>query len=73
MSWRCYYYAMIYGIVSIVILVDKLSIVVSVAFSYIVFGEKTVYESRYRLILHPLCDNSNGIFLFENFSINESA
>ena len=39
-SWLCYYYAIQNGIVSIVVPVDKLSIVISVVFSYIVFREK---------------------------------
>ncbi len=39
-SWLCYYYAIQNGIVSVVIPIDKLSIAVTVAFSYIVFKEK---------------------------------
>ncbi len=39
-SWLCYYYAIQNGIVSVVVPIDKLSIVVSIAFSYIVFKEK---------------------------------
>lgn len=39
-SWLCYYYAIQNGIVSVVVPIDKLSIVVTVAFSYLVFGEK---------------------------------
>ena len=39
-SWLCYYYAIQNGVVSVVVPIDKLSIVVTVAFSYIVFGEK---------------------------------
>lgn len=39
-SWLCYYYAIQNGIVSVVIPIDKMSILVSVAFSYIVFHEK---------------------------------
>lgn len=39
-SWLCYYYAIQNGIVSIVVPIDKLSIVVTVLFSYIVFKEK---------------------------------
>ena len=40
MSWLCYYYAIQNGIVSVVVPIDKLSIIVSVAFSYFVFREK---------------------------------
>ncbi|MBR7160839.1 MAG: EamA family transporter [Clostridia bacterium] len=39
-SWLCYYYAIGHGDVSVVIPIDKLSILVTVAFSYIVFKEK---------------------------------
>ena len=39
-SWLCYYYAIQTGIVSVVVPIDKLSILVTVAFSYIVFKEK---------------------------------
>lgn len=39
-SWLCYYYAIKNGIVSIVVPIDKLSIVVTVVFSCLVFKEK---------------------------------
>lgn len=39
-SWLCYYYAIQTGVVSVVVPIDKLSILVTVAFSYIVFKEK---------------------------------
>ncbi len=39
-SWLCYYYAIQKGIVSVVVPIDKLSIIVSIFFSYIVFREK---------------------------------
>lgn len=39
-SWLCYYYAIQNGIVSVVVPIDKLSIVVTVIFSYFVFKEK---------------------------------
>lgn len=39
-SWLCFYYAIQNGIVSVVVPIDKLSIVVSIIFSYIVFKEK---------------------------------
>ena len=39
-SWLFYYYAIQMGIVSVVVPIDKLSIVVTVAFSYFVFKEK---------------------------------
>ena len=39
-SWLCYYYAIQNGVVSVVVPIDKLSIVVTVLFSYVVFKEK---------------------------------
>ena len=39
-SWLCYYYAIQNGSVSVVVPVDKMSILVTVAFSYLVFKEK---------------------------------
>ena len=39
-SWLCYYYAIGHGDVSVVVPIDKLSILVTVSFSYIVFKEK---------------------------------
>ena len=39
-SWLCYYYAIQNGIVSVVVPIDKLSILVSILFSGIVFHEK---------------------------------
>ena len=39
-SWLCYYYAIQKGVVSVVVPIDKLSIIVSIAFSYFVFKEK---------------------------------
>lgn len=39
-SWLCYYYAVQNGILSVVVPIDKLSILVTVIFSYFVFKEK---------------------------------
>ena len=39
-SWLCYYYAIQIGIVSVIVPIDKLSILVTVLFSYFVFKEK---------------------------------
>lgn len=39
-SWLCYYYAIRYGQVSVVVPIDRLSILVTVLFSLIVFKEK---------------------------------
>lgn len=50
-SWLCYYYAIQKGIVSVVVPIDKLSVVVSVAFSYFVFKEKLTRRSLAGLVL----------------------
>lgn len=50
-SWLCYYYAIQNGIVSIVVPIDKLSIIFAVAFSYFVFGEKLNKKSFLGLLL----------------------
>ena len=39
-SWLCYYYAIGHGPVSVVVPIDKLSIIVTIVFSYFVFKEK---------------------------------
>lgn len=39
-SWLCYYYAIQNGIVSVVVPIDKMSILFTVTFSYFVFKEK---------------------------------
>ena len=39
-SWLCYYYAIQHGVVSVVVPIDKLSILVSIGFSYVVFKER---------------------------------
>ena len=39
-SWLCYYYAIQKGVVSVVVPIDKMSILVAVTFSYFVFKEK---------------------------------
>ena len=39
-SWLCYYYAIQNGVVSIVVPIDKMSILITIAFSYFAFGEK---------------------------------
>ena len=44
-SWLCYYYAIARGLVSVVVPIDKLSIVVTVLFSYLFFGEKLTKKS----------------------------
>lgn len=53
-SWLCYYYAIQTGIVSVVVPIDKLSIIVSVVFSYIVFKEKLSKRAFIGLVLMVL-------------------
>jgi transporter family protein len=48
-SWLCYYYAIAKGLVSVVVPIDKLSILVTVAFSYIVFKEKLSKKALFGL------------------------
>ena len=50
-SWLCYYYAIQNGIVSVVVPIDKMSILVSVVFSYIVFHEKLSKKAFLGLLL----------------------
>lgn len=50
-SWLCYYYAIQHGVVSIVVPIDKMSIVVSVIFSYFVFKEKLSKKAFLGLVL----------------------
>ena len=50
-SWLCYYYAIGHGLVSVVVPIDKLSIIVTVAFSYFVFKEKLSKKSFLGLCL----------------------
>lgn len=44
-SWLCYYYAIQNGIVSVVVPIDKMSILVTVLFSFLVFHEKLSKKS----------------------------
>lgn len=50
-SWLCYYRALQEGPASVVAPVDKLSVLVTVAFSYFVFGEKLKRKAAAGLIL----------------------
>ena len=50
-SWLCYYYAIQTGIVSVVVPIDKLSILVSVGFSYVVFKEKLSKKAAFGLAM----------------------
>jgi transporter family protein len=50
-SWLCYYRALQTGPASVVVPIDKLSIVVTIAFSYVVFKEKLSIKSGAGLVL----------------------
>ena len=61
-SWLFYYYAIQNGVVSVVVPIDKLSIVVSVAFSYLVFGERLSRRSFTGLMLMVIGTLAMAIF-----------
>lgn len=50
-SWLCYYYAIQHGIVSVVVPIDKMSILFAVTFSYFVFKEKLTIKAIIGLAL----------------------
>ena len=50
-SWLCYYYAIQHGKLSVVIPIDKMSILITVGFAYIVFKEKLSKKATVGLIL----------------------
>ena len=50
-SWLCYYRALQDGLASVVVPIDKLSILVTVVFSYVVFREKLTKKSAAGLVL----------------------
>lgn len=50
-SWLCYYRALQNGPASIVVPIDKLSIVITIAFSYLILKEKISYQSFLGLII----------------------
>ncbi len=50
-SWLCYYYAIQKGVVSVVVPIDKMSILVAVGFSYFVFKEKLSKKALFGLVL----------------------
>lgn len=50
-SWLCYYYAIQNGVVSVVVPIDKLSIVVTMAFSRFALGERPGRRALWGLVL----------------------
>ena len=61
-SWLCYYYAIQNGVVSIVVPIDKLSILIAVGFSFFVFGEKLGKKSILGLFLMSAATVAMAIF-----------
>lgn len=50
-SWLCYYYAIQNGIVSVVVPIDKMSILVTVIFSWLFLGERLSTKAALGLVL----------------------
>ncbi|MFR1756722.1 MAG: EamA family transporter, partial [Thomasclavelia spiroformis] len=50
-AWLCYYKALQDGLASVVVPIDKLSILVTIVFSYIIFKEKISKKSGFGLVL----------------------
>ena len=50
-SWLCYYYAIQNGVVSVVVPIDKMSLLPTVIFSYFVFKEKLSKKAALGLAL----------------------
>ena len=50
-SWLCYYYAIQNGIVSVVVPIDKMSLLVTVIFSYLAFHERLSKKALVGLLL----------------------
>lgn len=61
-SWLCYYYAIQNGIVSVVVPIDKLSIIVSILFSWLVFKEKLTKKSFLGLALMVIATLAMAVF-----------
>ncbi|MGR1084058.1 EamA family transporter [Olegusella massiliensis] len=62
-SWLCYYYAIQNGMVSIVVPLDKLSILVTIAFSGIVFHEKLSPRAALGLALMSVATLAMALWL----------
>ena len=54
-SWLCYYRALQTGPASVIVPIDKLSILISIAFSYVVFKEKLSKKAFAGLVLIVAC------------------
>ena len=62
-SWLCYYYAIQNGVVSVVVPIDKMSILITVAFSYIFLKEKLKTRSAIGLALMSLGTLAMAVFV----------
>ncbi len=61
-SWLCYYYAIQKGVVSVVVPIDKMSILVTVLFSWIVFHERLSRRALMGLALMTLATLAMAIW-----------
>lgn len=61
-SWLCYYWAIQNGNISVVVPIDKMSVLISVIFSYFVFKEKLSVKALIGLILMLLGTLAMAIF-----------
>lgn len=61
-SWLCYYYAIKNGLLSVVVPIDKMSILVTVLFSYIFFKEKLSVKATIGLCLMTGASVAMAIF-----------
>ena len=62
-SWLCYYYAIQNGVVSVVVPIDKMSILITVAFSYIFLNEKLKARSAVGLGLMSIGTLAMAVFV----------
>lgn len=61
-SWLCYYYAIQSGIVSVVVPIDKLSVLVAVGFSIVVFKEKLSVKAAIGLTIMTIATVAMAIW-----------
>lgn len=61
-SWLCYYYAIQNGVVSVVVPIDKMSLLVTIIFSYIVFQERLSKKALLGLLMMLIGTLAMAIF-----------
>lgn len=61
-SWLCYYYAIQNGVVSVVVPIDKMSLLVTIIFSYIVFKERLSKKALLGLLMMLIGTLAMAIF-----------